>query len=178
MNGHFLAKMADMFHWICSAIIKGECGLMKSPRETRPFYASRERWLSNLTQHLIQFIVPKAFMGWALILTPVAILLIIRESLTRRSSESSPICSIICLLGGQLGVEWWAPSSCATQLFLQLINFTLLVPFTLCIGDMALPSLLTLAGMCDMHGWFGRNIESIRYKNCSRCSLSNSVVII
>ena len=149
MNSHFLAKMADVFHWIRSTIIKGECGLMKSTRKTRPFYVSHERWLSNLTQHLVHGIVPKAFMGWALILMPVMIFLVTRESLTRQSSGSSPICSITYLLGGQLGVGWWAPLP--TQLFLQLINFTLHVPFTLCMGDMALPSWLTLTGMRGMH---------------------------
>ena len=151
MNGHFLTKMTDMFHWICSAIIKGECGLMKSPRETRTFYISRERGLSNLTQRLVHGIVPKAFMGWALILALTAIFLVARESLTGWSSRSSPICSIICLLGRQLGVRWWVPSLCTTQLFLQLINFTLHVSFILCMGDMALPSWLTFAGMRCMH---------------------------
>ena len=104
MNGHFLTKMTDMLHWIYSAIIKGECGLMKSPRETCTFYASHERGLSNLTQRLIHGIVPQALMDWALILTPMAIFLVARESLTGRSSGSSPIYSIICLLGGQLEV--------------------------------------------------------------------------
>ena len=151
MNGHFLTKMTDMFHWICSAIIKGECGLMKSPRETRTFYISHKRGLSNLTQCLIHGVVPKAFRGWALILMPMVIFLVTRESLTRQSSGSSPICSIICLLGRQLKVGWWAPSPCAMQLFLQLINFTLYVFFILCMGDMALPSWLTLAGMRCMH---------------------------
>ena len=75
MNGHFLTKMTDMFHWICSAIIKGECGLMKSPRETRTFYISHKRGLSNLTQCLIHGVVPKAFRGWALILMPMVIFL-------------------------------------------------------------------------------------------------------
>lgn len=151
MNGHFLAKMADMFHWIHSAIIKGECGLMKSPRETRTFYISRERGLSNLTQRLVHGIVPKAFIRRALILTPMAIFLLTGESLTRRSSGSLPICSIICLLGRQLRVRWWAPSPCATQLLLQPINFTLHVSFILCMGDVALPSWLNFASIRDMH---------------------------
>ena len=105
MNNHFLIKMTDMLHRIRSAIIKGEYGLMESPRETRTFYTSRERGLSNLTQRLIQGIVPKAFMDWALILTSMVIFLVTRESLTRWSSRSSPICSIICLLERQLGVR-------------------------------------------------------------------------
>ena len=104
MNGHFLIKMTDMFHWIRLAIIKGECGLMESPRETRTFYILRERGLSNLTQRLVHGIVPKAFMGQSLILTPMAIFLVTRENLTGRSFGSSPICSIICVLGRQLGV--------------------------------------------------------------------------
>ena len=124
---------------------------MKSPRETCTFYASRKRGLSNLTQRLIHGIVPQALMGWALILMPVAILLVTRESLAGRSSGSSPICSIICLLKGQLEVGWWAPSSCVMQFFLQLINFTLHVSFILCMGDMTLPLWLTLAGMRGMH---------------------------
>ena len=151
MNGHFLTKMTDMFYWIRSAIIKGESGLMKSPRETHIFYISCKRGFSNLTQCLVHGIVPKAFMGRALILAPMAIFLITRESLTGRSSGSSPICSIICLLGRQLEVRRWAPSPCATQLLLQLINFTLHVSFILCMGDVALPSWLTFAGMRCMH---------------------------
>ena len=127
---------------------------MKSPRETRTLYASRERRSSNLTQCFVHGIVPKAFTGWALILMLMTIFLIARESLTGRSSGSSPICSIICLLGGQLGISWWVPSPCATQLFLQFINFTLHVPFTLCMGDVALPSWLTLTGMRGMHASF------------------------
>ena len=151
MNGHFLAKMIDMFHWIHSAIIKGERGLMKSSRETRLFYISSERGLSNLTQRLIHGIVPKAFMRRALILAPMAIFLVTIESLTRRSSGSSPICGIICLLGRQLGVRWWAPSPYVTQLLFQLINFTLHVSFILCIGDVALPSWLNFTGMRCIH---------------------------
>ena len=60
MNGHFLTKMTDVFHWIRSAIIKGEDGLMKSLRETRTLYASHERGPSNLTQRFVHGIVPKA----------------------------------------------------------------------------------------------------------------------
>ena len=84
----------------------------------------------------------------------MAIFLIARESLTRQSFGSSPICSIICLLGGQLGIRWWVTSLYVTQLFLQFINFTLHVPFTLCMGDVALPLWLTLAGMSGMHASF------------------------
>ena len=104
MNGHFLTEMTDVFHWIHSAIIKGKGGLMKSPRETRTLYVSRERGPSNLTQRFVHGIVPKAFMGWALILTLTAIFLVARESLTGWSSESLPICSIICILEGQLEI--------------------------------------------------------------------------
>ena len=124
---------------------------MKSLRETRTFYISRERGLNHLTQRLVHGIVPKAFMERAPILAPMAIFLITRESLTRRSSGSLPICSIICLLGRQLGVRWWAPSLCATQFLLQLINFMLHVSFILCMGDVALPLWLTFAGVHCMH---------------------------
>ena len=105
MNGHFLTEMTDVFHWIRSAIIKGESRLMKSPRETRTLYVSHEKGPSNLTQCFVHGIVPKAFMGWALILTLTVIFLVARESLTGRSSGSSPICSIICILGGQLEIR-------------------------------------------------------------------------
>ena len=98
--------MTDVFHWIRSAITKGEGGLMKSLRKTRTLYASCEGGPSNLTQRFVHGIVPKAFMGWALILTLMAIFLVARESFTGRSSGSSPICSIIFLLGGsELGDE-------------------------------------------------------------------------
>ena len=98
MDGHFLTKMIDMFHWIRSAIIKGEGGLMKSPRKTCILYTSCEGRPSNLTQRFVHGIVLKAFMGWALILTLMAIFLVARESLTRWSFGSSPIRSIICIL--------------------------------------------------------------------------------
>ena len=107
MDGHFLTKMIDMFHWIHSAFIKGEGGLMKSPRKTCILYTSCEGGPSNLTQRFVHGIVLKAFMGWALILTLMAIFLVARESLTRWSFGSSPIRSIICILGWQLGVRWW-----------------------------------------------------------------------
>ena len=151
MNGNFLTKMTNMLYQIRSTITKGECGLMESSRETRTLYTSRESGLSNLTQHLVHGIVPKAFMGWTFILTSMAIFLIIKESLTGWSSGSSPICSIICLFGRQLEVRWWVPSPCATQLLLHLINFTLHVFFILCMGNMALPLWLTLTGMRCMH---------------------------
>ena len=151
MDDHFLTKMIDVFHWIRSAIIKGEVGLMKSPRKTRTLYASREGRPSNLTQRFIYGIIPQAFMGWALILTLMAIFLDARESLTGWSSGSSFIRNIIYILGWQLGVMWWVPSPYAIQLFLQFINFTLHVPFTLCMGNMALASSMTLASMRYMH---------------------------
>ena len=99
MDGHFLTKMTDVFHWICSTIVKGERGLMKLSRKTRTLYASREGRPSNLTQYLVHGIIPKALMGWALILTLMAIFLVARESLIGWSSGSSPIRSIICILG-------------------------------------------------------------------------------
>ena len=127
---------------------------MKSSRKTRTLYASREGRPSNLTQRFVHGIILKAFMGWALILTLMAIFLVARESLTGWSSGSLPIRSIICVLGWQLGVRWWVPSPYATQLFLQFINFTLHVLFTLCMGNMAFASWLTLASMRYMHTSF------------------------
>ena len=59
MNGHFLTKMTDMFHWICSAIIKGECGLMKSPRETRTFYISHKGDLATWLNALFMALFPR-----------------------------------------------------------------------------------------------------------------------
>ena len=94
-------------------------------------------------------------MHWALILVLMAtIFLVARESFTGRSSRSSLVRSIICLLGRRLGLRWWAPSPCATQLLLQLVNLTLHVSFILCMGDMALPSWLTFTSMCCLHTSF------------------------
>ena len=93
-------------------------------------------------------------MGWALILMLMAIFLVARESFTRQSSRSSLVRGIICLFGRRLGIRWWAPSPCATQLLLQLVNLTLHVSFILCMGDMALPSWLTLTSMCCLHTSF------------------------
>ena len=124
---------------------------MKSPGKTRTFYASRERRPNNLTQCIVHGIIPEAFMGWALLFTLMVIFLVARESFTGWSSGSSPIRSIIYILRWQLGVGWWMPSPYTTQLFLQFINFTLHVPFTLCMGNMAFPSWLTLASMRYMH---------------------------
>ena len=105
MNGHLLTKMTDVLHWIHSTIIKGEDGLMKSSRKARTLYASREKGPSNLTQCFVHGIVPKAFMGWTLILTLMAIFLVTRESLTGQSSGSSHIRGIIYLLGRKLEVR-------------------------------------------------------------------------
>ena len=93
-------------------------------------------------------------MGWVLILMLMAIFLVARESFTRQSSGSSLVRDIICLFGKRLGIRWWEPLSCATQLLLQLVNLTLHVSFILCMGDMALPSWLTLASMCCLHTSF------------------------
>ena len=154
MNGHSLTKMTDMLHRIRSAIIQGECRLMESPKKTCTFYTSHKKGLSNLTQHFIYGIVPNAFMGWALILMLIAIFLFARESFTGRSSGSSLVHGVICLLGGRLRIRWWAPSPCATQLLLQLVNLTLHVSFILCMGDMALLPWLTLTSMCCLHTSF------------------------
>ena len=98
-DGHFLTKMTNVFHWIRSTIVKGERGLMKSSRKTHILYASREGRPSNLTQCLVHDIIPKAFMGWALILMLMAIFLVARESLIGWSSGLLPIRSIICIFG-------------------------------------------------------------------------------
>ena len=82
------------------------------------------------------------------------IFLVARESFTGRSYGSSPVRGIICLLGRRLRLRWWAPSLCATQLLLQLVNLTLHVSFILCMGDMALPPWLTLTSMCRLHTSF------------------------
>ena len=147
MNGHLLIKVTNMFYWIWSTGIKGENGLMKSPRKAHIFYISRERWLRNLTQRLVHDIVPQAFAGRALIPASTAILLVVGKSLTGRSSRSSSISSIICLFKGQLEIGLWISSPCAAQFFLQFINFTLHVSIIPCIGNMVLPSRLASTGM-------------------------------
>ena len=124
---------------------------MKSPRKTRTLYASREGRPSDLTQCFVYGIILQAFMSWALILMLMAIFLIAKESLTGWSFGSSLIRSIICILGWQLEVRWWVPSPYATQLFLQFINFMLHVSFTLCMGNMAFASWMTLASMRYMY---------------------------
>ena len=105
MNGHLLTKMIDVFHWIRSTIIKGEGGLMKSLRKARTLYVSCERGPSNLVLRFVHSIVSKAFMGWVLILTLMAMFLVARESFTGWSSGPSPVRGIICLLGGHLGIR-------------------------------------------------------------------------
>ena len=90
-------------------------------------------------------------MGQALILAPMVIFLVTGESFTGQSFGSSSICSIICFLKRQLGVRRWVPSPCATQFLLQLINFTLHVPFILCMGNIALPLRLTFTGIRCVH---------------------------
>ena len=84
----------------------------------------------------------------------MAIFLVTRESFTGRSFGSLPLRGIICLLGRQLEIRWWAPLPCTTQLLLQLVNLALHVSFILCMRDMALPSWLTLASMRCMHTSF------------------------
>ena len=136
--------------------------------------ANPQRRGGNLTQRFVHDIISKAFMAWALILTLMAILLIGRESLTGRSFGSSPICSIIYLVGGQLGVKWWVPSLYTTQLFLQFINFTLHVPFTLCMGNMALPSWLILASMRCMH----TSLLHAKHRGCEPSSAISSTNLL
>ena len=43
VNGHFLVKVADMIHRVCSAIIHGECWLSKPPRKLSPFNSTRKQ---------------------------------------------------------------------------------------------------------------------------------------
>ena len=47
MNGHFLIKMANMLHRICSTIIKREGRLIKSPRKACTLYPPCERRFSR-----------------------------------------------------------------------------------------------------------------------------------
>ena len=54
----------------------------------------------------------------------MVILLVAGKGFTARSSRSSSISSIICLVRGQLGVGRWMSSPCAAQFFFQFINFT------------------------------------------------------
>ena len=72
---------------------------MKSPKKTRTLYALREGRPNSLTQRFVHGIIPQAFMGWALILTLMAIFLVARESLTGWSFGSLLIRNIICILG-------------------------------------------------------------------------------
>ena len=127
---------------------------MKSLRKARILYPLCERRRSNLIWRFVHGLVSKALMSWALILALMAIFLVARESFTGRSFGSSLVCDIIYLLERRLGIRWWAPSPCATQLLLQLVNLTLHVSFILYMGDMALPSWLTLASMCRLHTSF------------------------
>ena len=80
--------------------------------------------------------------------------LIAKKSFTGWSPGPSPVRGIICLLRGQFGIRWGVPSPCAMQLLLQLTNLTLHVPFIFCIGDMSLPSWLTLASTSCMRTSF------------------------
>ena len=84
----------------------------------------------------------------------MAILLIAGKGFTARSSRSSSISSIICLVRGQLGVGRWMSSPCVAQFFLQFINFTLHVSIILCMRNMALPSRLASTGISCVHTSF------------------------
>ena len=155
MKGHFLIKMTDMLHRIRLTIIKRESRLIKSPRKAHTLYPPCERRFSNLVQRFIHGFVSKALVCWALILMPMAtILLVARESFTGRSSWLSLVHGIICLLGRRFGLRRWAPSPCAMQLLFQLVNLTLHFSFILCMRDMALPPWLILTSVCSLYTSF------------------------
>ena len=144
MNGHFLSKMANMLHWICSNIIKREGRLIKSPRKACTLYPPCERRFSNLVQRFVHGLISKALARWTLILTPMAtVFLVTWESFAGWSSGSLPVRGIFCILRRRLRPKQWLPSPCATQLFLQFVNLTLHVSLILCMGDMTFPTRLT-----------------------------------
>ena len=59
----------------------------------------------DVPRPFVHGIVCKALMGWAPILTLMAMFLVARESFARWSSGSSPVRGIIYLLGGQLRIR-------------------------------------------------------------------------
>ena len=140
-----------MFYRICSTIVNGEYGLMKSPRKTRIFYVLCEGWFRNLTQRLVHGIIPQAFVRRAFVSMSMVVLLVVRKGLAGWSSGSPLITSIICLFRGWFGAGQWTTSPSMTQLPLQLVDFTLHVSIILCMGNMALPSRLTFTGMSCVH---------------------------
>ena len=52
MDNHLLFELTYVFYRVCSAIIHGECWLVKSSRKFCLFYPPRNGWLRNLAQRL------------------------------------------------------------------------------------------------------------------------------
>ena len=77
MYDHLLIEMTNMFYRIRSTIIKRESRLMESLREALTLYLSCEKRLSNLVQRFVHGFVSKALSRWALILAPMATILLV-----------------------------------------------------------------------------------------------------
>ena len=79
---------------------------MELLRVARTLYLSCEKRLSNLVQRFVHGFVSKALTRWALILAPMAtILLVAREGFIGRSSGLSLVCGVICLLRRKFGLR-------------------------------------------------------------------------
>ena len=106
MDSHFLIKVTYMLHWICSAIVKRESWLVKSPRKASTLNPSRERRFGYLTQGLVHSFVSQALMRGTFALPPIiTVLLTTGEGFTRWSPRSLPICIIFCIPGRGLRLK-------------------------------------------------------------------------
>ena len=100
----------------------------------------------------------------------MAIFLVARESFTGRSSGSSPVRGIICLLGRRLRIKWWAPSPCTTQLLLQIVNLTFMSLSFFAWETWLFPPdwLLLVCVVCTLPSWsplcWGFTIELLRWE--------------
>ena len=136
--------MAYMLHRICSAIIKRESWLVKSPRKAGTLNPSCKRRFGHLTQGLVHGFVPQALMQSTFAFPPIiTVFFITGEGFTRWSFRSLPICIILCIPRGRLRFEWCPSPPHTTQLLLQFIYLMLHVPLILCMGYVTFPTRLT-----------------------------------
>ena len=125
MHCHPLVEVAYMFHGVYSTIVHGERGLSEPPRKPPSLNSTHERWSGNLVERSTHHIISQAFGRWVPVSALMVVVLIIRERLTRRSSWSRSITTILIIVKREVRIGGSSPSPLVAQLPLQMINFQL-----------------------------------------------------
>ena len=151
MHYHPLVEMAHMLHRVCLTVVHGECGLHEPLRKSPSLNSTRERWSGNLVKPSVHRIISQAFGKWIPISALMVVVLNIQERLTRKSSWSASITTILFIVKREVRIRESSLSPFMAQLSLQEINLQLQGSSILFMRKVAPISGLTLASMGGMH---------------------------